>query len=194
METPFPTRAEVSDIFNAIMQKADAVMTSGETALGKYPIEAIQMMNKIIIQAESNIHYHYKEFFDESYSTDIDLQRKALVRSALEMSNTLQIKTIILFTISGRLAKIAAAYRPKPNVFAFTKNWNTFTKAALYFGIKSRYCEYDYHVDGVQKALNKLIDMGDITPDENIIVISDIRKGENEYPSLDIIQVQSYLN
>ena len=89
MEIPFPTRAEVSDIFNAVMQKADALMTSGETAQGKYPVEAIQMMNKIIMQAEANIQYQYKEFTDNRYVGDVDLQRKALMRSAIEISDSL---------------------------------------------------------------------------------------------------------
>ena len=62
METPFPTRAEVSDVFNAVVQKADAVMTSWETALGKYPIECITMMKKIISQAENSIDYTHEEF------------------------------------------------------------------------------------------------------------------------------------
>lgn len=194
MESPFPTRAEVSDIYNAVIQKADAVMTSGETALGKYPIEAIQMMNKIIVQAESNIQYNYKEFFDESYSSETDLQRKALVRSALEISHTLNINSIILFTVTGRLAKITAAYRPKPNIFAFTQSWNTFTKAALYFGIKSRFGEYDYHVDGLQKALKRLIETGDIKPEDSVIVVSDVMKGTHSYPSLKIVQAKTYLS
>ena len=176
MEIPFPTRAEVSDIFNAVMQKADAVMTSGETAQGKYPVEAIQMMNKIIMQAEGNIQYQYKEFTDNRYLGDVDLQRKALMRSAIEMSDSLGINTIVLFTRSGKLAKIAASYRPKPNIFAFTKNWNTMTNAALYFGIKSRFGDYDYHVNGLEKAMQNLIAKGDIELQENVIVITDIVK------------------
>ncbi len=193
MEIPFPTRAEVSDIFNAVMQKADAVMTSGETAQGKYPLEAIQMMNKVIMQAESNIQYHYKEFSNNNYTSDIDLQRKALMRSAIAISDNLWINNIIIFTRTGRLAKIAASYRPKPNVFAFTKNWNTFTNAALYFGIKSRFGDYDYHINGLEKALQTLVATEDIQPHDNVIVITDIVKGDDVYPSLEIVQAKSYL-
>lgn len=158
------------------MQKADAVMTSGETAQGKYPIEAIQMMNKIIMQAEEQVQYNYKEFTNNLLNTEADLQRKALIRSALEMANTLNIQSLVLFTRSGRLAKIAASYRPKPNIFAFTKKWNIFTSSALYFGIKSRFLDFDYHVNGLDKALQTLIASGDIQPNENVIVITDIVK------------------
>ena len=194
MEIPFPTRAEVSDIFNAVMQKADAVMTSGETAQGKYPIESIQMMNKVIMQAEQNIHYHYKEFTNNRYISDTDLQRKALMRSALEIADSLSINTIVIFTRTGRLAKIAAAYRPKPNIFAFTKNWHTFTNAALYFGIKSRYSEYDYHTDGLEKVITNLLETKDIELHHQIIVITDIKRGNQYHPSLEIIHVQSFFD
>ena len=194
MEIPFPTRAEVSDIFNAVMQKADAVMTSGETAQGKYPVEAIQMMNKIIMQAEANIQYHYKEFTDNRYVGDVDLQRKALMRSAIEISDSLGINTIVIFTRTGKLAKIASSYRPKANIFAFTKNWNTFTNTALYFGIKSRFGDYDYHINGLEKAIQDLITRKDITLEDNVIVITDIVKGDAVYPSLQIVQAKSYIS
>lgn len=193
MEIPFPTRAEVSDIFTAVVQKADAVMTSGETALGKYPIEAIQMMNKVILQAENNIQYHYKEYTNTSLTTK-DLEKKSLIKSALEMANDLHINSIVLFTQSGRLARIASSYRPKPNIFAFTDNWNTFTKSALYFGVKSRFAEYDYYKDGLEQALKSLLKTGDIQLQDNIIVLSDIKQGSSYCPSLEIVHVQSFFD
>lgn len=115
------------------------------------------MMRKVIMQGEESIQYHYKEYTNNQLTSEIDLQRKALIRSALQMSEHLNINNIILFTKSGKLAKIAAAYRPKPNIFAFTQDWNTFTNAALYFGIKSRYGAYDYHINGLEQALQTLV-------------------------------------
>ncbi len=132
MEVPFPTRAEVSDIFNAVMQKADAVMTSGETALGKYPIECITMMKKVILQAESVIDYKYEDFDNPSY-TNSDLEKKALISSAIEIANTLKINSIIIFTKTGKLAKIAAAYKSKMTVYAFTNVMKTVTNTTLLF-------------------------------------------------------------
>jgi pyruvate kinase len=62
IENPFPTRAEVSDIFNAIVQKTDAVMLSGETTIGKYPIEAAEMMKSVVMNAEATLEYKHEEF------------------------------------------------------------------------------------------------------------------------------------
>lgn len=90
MTTPFPTRAEVSDIFNAVSQKADAVMTSGETAIGKYPIEAIEMMKQIILEAESSITYRYTDYVSLEKSP-AEQQRKFLLKSALEIAENLDV-------------------------------------------------------------------------------------------------------
>lgn len=191
MEIPFPTRAEVSDVFGAVVQQTDAVMTSGETALGKYPVQAITMMNRIITQAEKELPYHYKEFVNPAHTKN-DLERKALIRSALEIAKNLDINTVLLFTETGRLAKIAAAYRPKPNVFAFTKNHNVFTQLALYFGIKSRLGDYNSYLEGLENALDHLLQTKDIAMDEDIVVVSEIKRGEGYHPSVEIINLRKF--
>ncbi len=65
IENPFPTRAEVSDIFNCVRQRADCTMLSGETTIGKYPIKAVEMMTAVIDEAEANMAYEHKDFSDE---------------------------------------------------------------------------------------------------------------------------------
>lgn len=192
METPFPTRAEVSDVFNAVVQKADAVMTSWETALGKYPIECISMMKKIIMQAETSLEYEHEEFTDSSY-TESDLEKKALIKSAIEVANNLNINSIMVFTKSGKLAKIAAAYRPKINIFAFTNRRTTLTNSVLYFWVKSRYIDYDHHADALEEALQIMIKMWDIEGDEKTLVVTDIKKNWHNNPVLEIINVKQFL-
>ncbi len=188
MTSPFPTRAEVSDIFNAIMQKVDAVMTSGETAIGQYPVKTIQTMNRIIIWAEQELPYHYKDFSD-TYLTHEENKRKSVVKAALDVAETLNIEHIVLFTRSGRLAKIAAGLRPKPNIYAFTQNWKTFTSLALYFGIKSRLCEFDFYQDGLEQSLSSLVKTGDITSQDRIIAIFETKRGKWYHLSLEVIEV-----
>ncbi|MBP6085658.1 hypothetical protein KA478_00295 [Patescibacteria group bacterium] len=132
MESPFPTRAEVSDVFNAVVQKTDAVMTSGETALGKYPIQAIEMMKRIILQAEDVIDYKHEEFENGDF-TQRDIEKKYLIRSAIEIAERNGIHSIVLFTRTGKLARMAAAYRPKLRIFAFTNNKHTYTNTTILF-------------------------------------------------------------
>lgn len=193
METPFPTRAEVSDIFNAVSQQADAVMTSWETAIGKYPIESIQMMKKIILEAEQSISYHYKDYVSLE-KTPIEQKRKFLLRSALEMAENLNIKAIIIFTKNWWFARTAAAYRPSSNIFAFTEDRTTFTNIALYFGVKSRYEEFTYHVDNLERALKGLITYKDIKQDDTVIVISESKRGGGYHPSLEVINVADFFD
>jgi pyruvate kinase len=90
------------------------------------------MMKKIIMQAETSLEYEHEEFTNISY-TESDLEKKALIKSAIAIANDLNITSIMVFTKSGKLAKIAAAYRPKINIFAFTNRKTTFTNSVLYF-------------------------------------------------------------
>lgn len=162
MESPFPTRAEVSDIFNAVVQKSDAMMLSGETALGKYPIQAVEMMRKIALQAEEVIDYKHEEFESENF-TESDMDKKRLIKSAIHIAEQDNFKGIITFTKSGKLARIAAAYRPKTRIFAFTNKLTTLTKTSILFGVTSRYLPFEHHSEVLTQALEILIEKGNIT-------------------------------
>ena len=193
METPFPTRAEVSDIFNAVSQQTDAVMTSGETAIGQYPIESIRMMQSIILEAERSISYHYKDYISLEKSP-AEQKRKFLLKSALEMAENLDVSAVVIFTKNGGFARTAAAYRPASNIFAFTEDWTTFTNVALYFGVKSRYEKFTYHVDGLERALKWLITYKDIDQNDTVIVVSESKRGGAYHPSLEIINVAEFFD
>jgi pyruvate kinase len=90
------------------------------------------MMKKIISQAEGIINYSHEDFNNNTY-TPSDLEKKALIKSAIDIADSLNINSIILFTRSGKLAKIAAAYRPRINIFAFTNKKTTVTNTVCYF-------------------------------------------------------------
>jgi pyruvate kinase len=119
IENPFPTRAEVSDVFNSARQRPDTLMLSGETAMGKFPIEAATMMNRIIMEAEKTVHNKHHDFDDVMYTEEGTI-KKALIRNALFLSEQLTAKAILVFTKTGALARFAAALRPNLPVFAFT--------------------------------------------------------------------------
>ena len=85
IENPFPTRAEVSDVFSAARQRPDTLMLSGETAMGKFPIEAVKMMNRIIVEAETTVNNKHHDFNDIIY-TDEGAIKKALIRNCLFLS------------------------------------------------------------------------------------------------------------
>jgi len=193
MESPFPTRAEVSDVFNAVVQKTDAVMTSGETALGKYPIQAIEMMKRIILQAEDVIDYKHEEFENGDF-TQRDIEKKYLIRSAIEIAERNGIHSIVLFTRTGKLARMAAAYRPKLRIFAFTNNKHTYTNTTILFWVSSRYVPFEHHGEMLEPALKAMLDHGDVTIDDRVVVVTDMRKGDKEIPLLEIVTLRDLLS
>ncbi len=133
-----PTRAEVTDVANAVIDGADAVMLSGESSVGKYPIEAIKMMNNIVQQAElSDAVYHKEEApdgTDESrFLTD------SVCFSACRLAQRTRAAAIVAMSFSGYTGYKVSSWRPKANVFVFTGNKRILTQMNLVWGVKAFY-------------------------------------------------------
>ncbi|WP_424768495.1 pyruvate kinase [Paenibacillus sp. sgz302251] len=132
-QNPRPTRAEVSDVANAVIQGADVVMLSGETAAGKYPVQSVQMMATIAKKAESMI--DYKEQFDKrraKQSTNItEVISQGVVSSTLELNA----KAILTFTESGFTARMVSKYRPQAPIIAITQHDHVLPKICLLSGV-----------------------------------------------------------
>jgi pyruvate kinase len=128
---PRPTRAEVSDVANAIYLGADAIMLSGETAYGKYPLEAVMTMTNIAKEVESN-----KVSFDESSAKSINKETVGfLTKSAVRASLLLPTKAIVVDTTTGRTARYLSAYRGKNVIFALCYDEKVMRELALSYGI-----------------------------------------------------------
>jgi pyruvate kinase len=131
IENPRPTRAEVTDIANAIFQRTDAIMLSGETASGKYPIEAVATMTRIACEAEKSI----------DVSVDLKLSEvlkpiaATLAKNLVEASIQLPVKAIIFDTWTGRTGRYLAEFRPKVPIYAMCYQNFTMRELALTFGI-----------------------------------------------------------
>ena len=128
LNSPRPTRAEVSDIANAVLDGTDAVMLSDETAVGKYPVEAVRVMTKTIIEVENiyNFHKEYESIKDKTQS---------IAYSATKLSQRLSAKAIIAFTKSGRTARNVSKFRPKSPIFAITHDIKTFRRLNIVWGV-----------------------------------------------------------
>lgn len=193
IENPFPTRAEVSDIFNAVVQKADAVMLSGETTIGKYPIQAAEMMKSVVMEAEWILEYRHEEFENIGFN-ERDIEKKFLIRSAIEIAERNKIASIVIFTKTGKLAKMAAAYRPNVKIYAFTNRESTFTNTALLFGVVSRYIPFEHHSEVLEQSLKMMIDMGDVSIEERVIVVTDLRRDGKDIPVLEIVTLKDIIS
>ena len=133
IENPRPTRAEVTDVANAIFESTDAIMLSGETASGKYPVEAVRTMNKIAKETEN--------VMDISLDLSLDKVKKpiaaVLAKNLVEATRDLPVKALILDTWSGRTGRYLAEFRPKVPIYAMCYNDFTMRELALSYDI---YC------------------------------------------------------
>jgi len=130
-ENPIPTRAEASDVANAIYDGSDAIMLSEETAAGKYPVKAVQMMAKIAAKAEKSPFMKYN-IVHEKEPEDIVY---AVARSAVNILRDVGAKAIIVFSVSGKTAKLISRYRPIKPVFSLSPKLSVYNMLSLVWGI-----------------------------------------------------------
>ena len=130
-----PTRAEVNDIANAIYDGADAMMLSGETAIGDYPVESIKIMDEIASSIDKDLDFqNFNRYIRQKRDDSTDV-RGAICHSAMILSNDLQIKNIVIMTESGITAMKMARYRPSARIFALCTNEEVYYMLSLIWGI-----------------------------------------------------------
>lgn len=132
IESPVPTRAEVSDVATAIYEGADAVMLSAESAAGQYPIEAVTTMNNVAISVESDP--IYREVIEASRKAERKTVADGIVAAAREIAETTDIKAICCFTQSGTTVNLVARERPRVPILAITPLTNTARRLCLTWG------------------------------------------------------------
>src|ERR1700737_1596619 len=149
-ENPRPTRAEASDVANAIFDGSDAVMLSAETATGKYPVEAVGMMARIIEEAEASI---------TEFPRPAPQERLKVAETVAELgchaSRELHIKLIAVFTHSGFTARLISRYRPLVPIIAFSPEAETRRRMALIWGVLPKNIPDVHKVDGLAEIAEK---------------------------------------
>ncbi len=133
-----PTRAEISDIANAVYDGTSAIMLSGETAAGKYPIQAVETMAKIAETTESNINYK-KRFHEANFQ--IRNMTDAISHSTCGMAIDIEAKAIVACSLSGMTARMVSRFRSPVPIIGLTTNENTWRKLALSWGVIPAMCE-----------------------------------------------------
>ena len=135
---PRPTRAEVSDVANAVYDGTSAIMLSGETSVGKYPVETVQAMSSIAETAEKTINYEERRLSRGEFKymeLPGDPKTNAIAHAVCSTSNDLDAKCIVAFTESGSTARAVSGRRPSKAIVAPTPNEKTFHRMAMYWGI-----------------------------------------------------------
>lgn len=171
---PRPTRAEVTDIANAIYYRTDAIMLSGETAYGKYPVEAVQTMTKVAAQAEKD------KLSDNDIRIPLDDPdvTSFLAKQAVEATSSLPIKAIITDSFSGRTARHLAAFRGKYPIIAICYKEKTTRHLALSYGVEAIFMPEKANGQAYYfAALRKLLDDGVLKPTDMVAYLSGGKQG-----------------
>lgn len=132
IRNPRPTRAEASDVANAVLDGSDAVMLSGETASGAYPLRSVQIMDKIIRSTEQTERYWRDSPTDLGLGHTTNTIARALVACSKSMDET---KAIVVYTGSGGIARLVSEYRPRVPIYALTPRSSTYQSLAMYWGV-----------------------------------------------------------
>lgn len=135
VESDRPTRAEVSDVANAVLDGADAVMLSAETAVGHAPAEAVEMMGRVAAEAESALSERDADLINSTLGEGGGRTQRALVAAALQTAGTVQADLLVVATETGRTARLLAGHRPACPLVAFSHVPATVRQLALTFGV-----------------------------------------------------------
>ena len=167
---PVPTRAEITDVANAVYEQADCVMLSGETTVGKYPVECVQMLGKISRRIEA------EEAPDQPLAAVFTSERMKVLHSAVVLANELPRSRLLTFTRSGFMASGLAALRPVHSpIMAFTPSIDTFRQLRLLRAVEPFLMTLASEPnDTIENAIAHLKRTGHIVPGDKLIVATDI--------------------
>ncbi len=175
MHNPRPTRAEASDVANAIYDGTDAVMLSGETAAGQYPREAVSIMDRIVIEAEADLRNSRHPLRRPERQLTIS---QAICESVAHVAEELNMRGIAVFTASGNTAGQISKYRPLAEVYAFAHHAEVCNRLNLYWGVRPVLIRQAQSVeDMVQTAERELRRTGVAAKDDIIAVVAGTRMG-----------------
>lgn len=160
INSPIPTRAEASDVANAVWDGTDVVMLSGETSVGKFPVRTVQIMNDILKNAEENFFIRK----DIDFLTPESLQEKlfdSVGRAVVAISQQTNAQAIVVFTEKGRTARLISKYRPKAKIIAVSNNFNTMNNLSLHWGVVPVFSEkIDKEHIAIEEAKNSILKSG----------------------------------
>ena len=175
IENPSPTRAEVTDVSNAVFEEADCIMLSGETSVGAYPERALEVMDTIARRIERS--------GGAGYSKDIEVTNdlEVLMKSGDAMADDLDADAIIVFTKTGTMARNAAWFRPDTPVYAFTDDPRLVNQLSIYWGVEPYLIEFSHEKPALntETATSVLLDRGILKDGHWVVIVSDLRiRGE----------------
>jgi len=178
---PVPTRAEITDVANAVFEQADAIMLSGETTTGKYPVKCVEVMDKVAQRIERS--------GGAGFSNEAILQsdRQKTVRSAVSLANSLPDSKIVIFTRRGTMADYVSNLRPHSPIYAFSPTYEVCRKLVINWGTSPRYLAFDPNPNRtIGSAINTLVDEGLAKHGDHLVIVSDMLAGEERFDTIQV--------
>ena len=182
IQNPMPTRAEVTDVSNAVYEQADAIMLSGETAAGKYPAKCVQTLDLIARRIEKEKGFGFHE------ASEPQDTRGALARSACRLADSLNSPAIVVITRRGMLAELVASFRPdKAIIYAFTNMSNTRRKLWLIRSVVPFMLDFSSDPEKtIRLAFEKLRARNRVRAGDKIVVVSDVAAGDSRITGIQV--------
>ena len=181
---PVPTRAEITDVANAVFEQADAIMLSGETTTGKYPVECVNVLNRVAVRIELS--------GGAGYATDVDFydydDRQKTVRSAVVLANSLTHSKLVVFTRRGIMANYVSNLRPtNAPIFAFAPTLDVCRQLMLSWGTFPQLLPFDSAPNRtIDAAIKSLIARSLIQSGDHLVIISDLISGDKRFDSIQL--------
>ncbi|MBS3765873.1 pyruvate kinase [Candidatus Bipolaricaulota bacterium] len=173
IEAPTPTRAEITDVANAVLDGTDAVMLSGETAIGDYPVKTVTTMRKLAEKAEAN--FPQTEASEENLNREKDETAPEIGRAACTMAERLDARAIITSTRSGYTARLISRFRPKVRIVAVTPSELVYNRLAMVWGITPIQVETTQDTDKmIEKSIRSVKEAGYVDSDDLVVVTAGV--------------------
>ncbi|MEP1031978.1 pyruvate kinase [Ekhidna sp.] len=189
IENPRPTRAETNDVANAVMDGADALMLSAESAAGKFPVEAVQKMSETIMAVETEANSMYNKYYDKEFESSTRMN-DLLIRAACRLAENTSARALVCMTKSGYTGFRTAMHRSKAEIYLFTNNEKLLHQMCLLWGVKTFY--YNSH-ENIDKTLvqieKKLVETGNLAKGDIFINTSSMPQHWHGHTNMLKIQV-----
>ena len=186
IENPVPTRAEITDVANAVFEQADAIMLSGETSMGRYPVECVKVFDRVARRIERS--------GGAGYADDPILEdaRQKTCASAVVLANSLSRANLVVFTHHGTIARYVSNLRPKnAPIFAFTSSEEVFRQIVISWGTHPVMLRFDDDPNvTIESAIKYLSDKKLTDPGDNLIVLSDMVGGLDKVDCVQLRQAK----
>lgn len=185
IENPMPTRAEVTDVANAVHEEVDAVMLSGETTIGKYPVKCVENLDKIALSVEPDQGLRFTDKLNQ------EKQKQNIAASAVHLADTMKARAIVVITRKGRMANYVANCHPRHAIiYGFSNESRTRRQLAMCRGVYAHRIHFSHEPEKtLATAFRTLLEKEDFFPGDSVVVISDVLAGTGT----DAIQVRQVM-